>query len=112
LNDHWAGHANEFPEYDNANEYLSGAIEFCCADTTFRFYYRRNGERTIGYFNRETGTFASSSLDGQLIITYFRPGPQRIEAALRSCRMPENEGHPRTMPPDTTPRHSTPFRRP
>lgn len=110
LNDHWGGHGGEFPEYANANAYLRGAIEFCRAETTRRFIYRRDGRTTIGYVNREAGTFAASSVNGEVIVTYFRPGPQGIDAVLRSCRMPENEGNPRTMPPGTEPRHATPFR--
>ena len=112
LHDHWVEHGHEFPEYRNARAYLAGAIDFCRAEATRRFYYRRLGRPGIGYYNRDTGTYAATSVDGEVIFTYFRPGPQRIEAELRRWRMPENEGGQRTMPPNTTPRHSTPVRRP
>ena len=111
LHDHWVEHGHEFPEYQSARAYFSGAIEFCGSDTTRRFYYRRYGRPGIGYFNRETGTYAATSVDGEIIFTHFRPGPQRIDAELRRWRMPENEGSQRAMPSDTTPRHSTPLRR-
>src|SRR5690349_12252246 len=70
LIEHWGAHGMEFPEYRNANEYLRGAIEFCCAENTYRFVYRRQ-QTTIGYYNRDTGTFAASSVNGEVIITYF-----------------------------------------
>ncbi len=112
LHDHWVGHAREFPEYRNARDYLCGAIEFCRSGTTHRFYYRRYGRPHIGYFNRETGTYAATSVDGETSLTYFRPGPQNIDAEVRRWRMPENENHQRTMPPGITPKHSTPLRQP
>ena len=111
LHEHWAEHGHEFPEHNNAREYLAGAIAFCSGETTRRFYYRRYGRPGIGYYDRETGTYAATSVDGQMIFTYFRPGPQRIDATLRAWRMPENEGNAREMPPNTTPRHATPLRR-
>src|ERR1700722_7217522 len=74
ISEHWVAHGREFPEYRNANAYLNGAIEFCRADTARRSYYRRYGQPTIGYYNRETGTFAATSVNGEVIYTYFRPG--------------------------------------
>jgi hypothetical protein len=112
LHEHWVKHGHEFPEYRNARSYFNGVVEFCGSNTTRRFYYRRYGRPGIGYFNRETGTYAATSVDGETIFTYFRPGPANIDAELRRWRMPENEGNQRTMPPDTTPRHSTPLRQP
>src|SRR4051812_21648442 len=74
VHEHWIAHGHEFTDYGNAREYWAGAIAFCCAPTTRRFYYRRLGRPTIGYYNRETGTYAATSVDGQFIFTYFRPG--------------------------------------
>ncbi len=112
VHDHWVKHRHEFPEYGSARDYLKGVIEFCSATSTQRFYYRRKGRPGIGYFHRGTGTFAATSVNGETIFTYFRPGPGRIDSVVRAWRMPENETGQRTMPPGVTPRHATPIRKP
>ena len=114
LREHWQQHGNEFPEFRNARQYQEGAIEFCRDPSTRRFYYRfgPEGRPTIGYYNMETGTFASTSVDGETIFTFMRPGQQGLPGVLRASRMPHAaEGAPRVMPPGATPRHSVPFRR-
>src|SRR6185503_20359156 len=65
VRDHWAQHGHEFPEFRNARAYEEGAVEFCRAPTTRRFYYRFHGRPTVGYYDLATGTFAASSVDGK-----------------------------------------------
>ena len=111
LGEHWAEHGAEFQEYRNARQYFQGAIDFCRDSTTRRFYYRFGGRPTIGYYNLETGTFASTSVNGSTLFTYMRPGRQGVERILRNARMPEaTPGAPRSMPPGMQPRHSVPLR--
>jgi hypothetical protein len=112
LREHWEHHGPEFPEYKNAREYEAGAIDFCRDPSTRRFYYRFRGRPGIGYYNAETGTFASSSVNGKTIFTYMRPGPEGIEGILRASRTPEAPaGQPRQMPPGVLPRDAEPFPR-
>ncbi len=103
VRDHWREHGREFPEYRNARQYEQGAIDFCRAPTTRRFYYRHEGRPTIGYYNTETNTFAATSVDGTTIYTYFRP-QAGVQAYVQNIRT-------RGVPPGVQPRHSTPVRR-
>jgi Domain of unknown function (DUF4157) len=99
--EHWNEHGHEFPEYSSARQYEEGAIDFCRASTTRRFYYRHGGRPTIGYYDTATNTFAATSVDGRTIYTYFRPGD--VLKYVSDIRL-------RGVPPGTTPRHSTPLR--
>jgi hypothetical protein len=99
--EHWNEHGHEFPEYSSARQYVQGAIDFCRAPTTYRFYYRYSGRPTIGYYDPATNTFAATSVDGRTIYTYFRPDD--VMAYVRNIRTTD-------VPEGTTPRHSTPVR--
>jgi len=100
--EHWNEHGHEFPEYSSARQYKEGAIDFCRAPTTRRFYYRHNGRPTIGYYDPATNTFAATSVDGSTIFTYFRPDD--VAAYVRNIRQGD-------VSPTVTPRHSTPVRK-
>ena len=100
--EHWNEHGEEFPEYSSARQYKEGAIEFCRAPTTRRFYYRHHGRPTIGYYDPATNTFAATSLNGRTIFTYFRPAD--VMVYISNIRRGD-------VPPGTTPRHSTPVRK-
>jgi hypothetical protein len=102
LRDHWAEHGHEFPEFRNARQYQQGAIDFCRDSTTRRFYYRYEGRPTVGYYNIETNTFASTSVDGETIYTYFRPDKSVLDY-VQGIRSGD-------VPPGVTPRHSVPLR--
>jgi len=102
LRDHWAQHGHEFPEFRSARQYQEGAIDFCRDSSTRRFYYRHQGRPTIGYYNVETNTFAATSVDGETIYTFFRPGGD-IEDFVATIRL-------RGVAPGVTPRHSVPLR--
>lgn len=105
--DHWHEHGQEFPEFRNARQYERGAIDFCQAPTTRRFYYKSSGGRpTIGYYDVKSKGFAATSVDGEKIFTYFRPDD--VETYVRNIRNPPTI---RRRQPPTNPRHGTPTRR-
>ena len=107
--DHWQQHGHEFQEYNNARQYKQGAVDFCREPDTRRFFYKHHGEPRIGYYNEETNTFASTSIDGATIFTYFRP--KDVVAEVTKMRMPENsEGRKRKYAPGMKGRHSVPTR--
>jgi hypothetical protein len=103
--EHWDWHKEEFPEYSSARQYVQGAVDFCRAETTKRFYYRsQGGNPRIGYYDAVSNTFAATSVDGRIIFTYLRPD----EGVLRFVSDIRMQGVPR----GTAPRNSTPLRRP
>jgi hypothetical protein len=100
--EHWEEHSEEFrSEFSNARAYEKGAIKFCRDPVTRRFYYRRQGRPTIGYYNSTTNKFAATSVDGKTIYTYFRA--ENVEQYVRNIRMTG-------VQPGVTLRHAVPLR--
>lgn len=69
--DHWSKHRDEFPEYQNAKQYVDGAHDFLNNSPLGTLSKDRNNGDTLLY-DPNTNTFGSKNADGTPR-TMFRP---------------------------------------